>query len=98
MKIYWIYILGSTSGVLYIGVTNNLARRLLEHILKINNGFTAQYKVHKLLYFEEYPSAIEAIQREKQLKGWRREKKMMLIKTMNPGFIDLSLEWDLSSF
>ncbi|MDR1950612.1 MAG: GIY-YIG nuclease family protein [Bacteroidales bacterium] len=88
MKKYYIYILtNQTKTVLYVGVTNNLKRRISEHFtgktLK-ENHFTAKYKCHYLLYFEEFTDIKQAIAREKELKGWRREKKIMLINTKNP--------------
>ena len=88
MKKYYIYILTNyTKTVLYIGVTNNLKRRISEHfigkILK-ENHFTAKYKCHYLVYFEEFTDVKQAIAREKELKGWRREKKIELINTKNP--------------
>ena len=79
--------------VLYIGMTNNLERRLYEHKNKLVEGFSATYNLNKLVYFEITSDVISAIEREKQLKKWRREKKNDLIKTMNPDWLDLSLEW-----
>ena len=90
MDNYYVYILASkTNTVLYVGVTNNLARRVFEHKEKMVDGFTKKYQVNKLVYFEQTASSIEAITREKQLKRWRREKKDFLIKSMNPNFEDL---------
>ena len=90
---YWIYIMGSDSGkAIYIGVTNNLERRVWEHKSGIIDGFTKRYQCHKLLYFEEYGDIRDAIAREKQLKRWGRDKKEMLIKTMNPERQDLSTD------
>ena len=90
MDNYYVYILASkTNTVLYVGVTNNLARRVFEHKEKMVDGFTKKYQVNKLVYFEKTASSIEAITREKQLKRWRREKKDFLIKSMNPNFEDL---------
>ena len=79
--------------VLYIGMTNNLERRLYEHKNKLVEGFSATYNLNKLGYCEITSDVISAIEREKQLKKWRREKKNDLIKTMNPDWLDLSLEW-----
>lgn len=90
---YYIYILASDSGTLYIGVTNNLARRLSEHSQKINIGFSSKYNCHKLIYYEHYVDINIAINREKQLKKWNRNKKEFLIKTINPTWKDLSTEW-----
>jgi putative endonuclease len=85
MKDYYVYILTNEHNtVLYIGVTNNLQRRVYEHKLEINEGFTKDYQVHKLIYFENCHNIHDAIAREKQLKGWTRKKKEALIATMNP--------------
>ena len=92
-KTYFVYILASKSRVLYIGITNNLARRLLEHKKKLVPGFTSKYNVNQLVYYEEYQNPEEAILREKQLKGWIRIKKIKLIEETNPGWKDLSQEW-----
>ena len=85
--------MSSFSGVLYIGVTNNLKRRVYEHKQELVEGFSKKYKCKKLIYFEEYQDINLAIAREKQLKKWRREKKEWLIKRMNPDFKDLSKKW-----
>ncbi len=82
--------MSSLSGVLYIGITNNLQRRVYEHKNELIEGFSKKYKCKKLVYFEEYKNINQAIEREKQLKKWRREKKEWLIKKMNPQFKDLS--------
>jgi putative endonuclease len=87
------YILASRSGTLYIGVTNDLARRIYEHKWGLAPGFTRKYKVHYLVYVEEFASADEAIAREKQLKGWTRRKKLALVQSANPTMRDLSVEW-----
>jgi putative endonuclease len=94
MKQYYIYILTSPSGTLYTGMTNNLQRRVYEHKNKLIEGFTKKYNVTRLVYFEVFPNARDAIAREKQIKSWRRSKKIDLIKTMNPKWKDLSEEWD----
>lgn len=75
---------------LYIGVTNNLLRRIYEHKNKLNSGFTARYNLKKLVYFELTESIEDAILREKQLKNWKRAWKIELIKNVNPYFNDLS--------
>ena len=80
------------NNVLYIGVTNNLTRRLYEHRSGMIEGFTQKYKVHKLVWFESCHEIKDAIAREKQLKGWKREKKNALVRSMNPDWIDLSVE------
>ncbi len=91
---YYVYILATDNNrVLYVGVTNNLERRLYEHQHQLVDGFTKRYNVHKLVYFEESTDVNAAIAREKQLKGWRREKKAMLIQQMNPSWEDLSVTW-----
>lgn len=86
---YYIYILASHSGTLYIGVTNNLERRILEHKEGSIEGFTKKYGCNRLVYYEEYDDINFAISREKQLKNWNRAKKESLIKTLNPGWSDL---------
>ena len=82
---YYIYILtNQTNSVMYVGVTNNLQRRIYEHKQELIEGFTKRYHIHKLVYFEEYSDINEAIAREKQLKKWTRSKKNHLIETKNP--------------
>jgi len=88
---YWIYILTNRSNTLYVGITNDLQRRLYEHKNKLADGFSSKYNLNKLIYFEEYQDINEAIKREKQIKRWLRKKKIDLIKTKNPEFKDLSL-------
>jgi putative endonuclease len=90
---YCVYIVGSLSGTLYIGVTNDLLRRLWQHKHKAADGFTARYGVDRLLYFERYRYIRNAIAREKQLKGWTRAKKIALIESMNAEWRDLSKQW-----
>ncbi|MSU75722.1 MAG: GIY-YIG nuclease family protein [Candidatus Magasanikbacteria bacterium] len=90
---YFIYILASDSGTLYVGVTNNLERRISEHQQGLNEGFTKKYSCHKLIYYEDYNDIRDAIVRETQLKKWSRKKKENLIKTINPTWKDLSSEW-----
>ena len=87
-----VYIVASPSRVIYVGVTNDLERRLREHREKATAGFTARYNVTRLVYFEQYDRAADAIAREKQLKGWTRAKKIALIERMNPTWDDLSSE------
>lgn len=89
---HFVYILASVSKVLYVGVTNDLARRIMEHKNGVLDGFTKQYRVHKLVYFESSRYVVNAIEREKQIKRWRREKKVKLIESMNPEWKDLSEE------
>ena len=90
---YSVYILGSLSGTLYIGVTSNLPFRVGQHKDHTFRGFTAKYDVDRLLYYETYGEVSKAIAREKQLKGWRREKKVALIEKSNPEWKDLSRAW-----
>ncbi len=90
---YYVYILANkTNTTLYIGVTNDIYRRANEHNDKVAQGFTERYNVNKLVYVEEYSSVEDAINREKQLKKWRREKKNALINSFNPQWKDLLLE------
>jgi len=86
---YFVYILTNKSNTLYIGVTNNLEKRIWEHRNKIVKGFTEKYHISRLIYFEDYLNIHEAIAREKQLKNWSRKKKMLLIKMKNPMFKNL---------
>jgi putative endonuclease len=90
---YWVYILANIHHTLYIGVTNNLEARMLEHKQALMPGFTARYGIDRLVYYESTVDVREAIAREKQLKGWLRGKKIDLIKTMNPRWEDLSAAW-----
>jgi putative endonuclease len=92
-KTLYVYIMASRSGTLYIGVTNDIARRTYEHKHGLVPGFTSKYKVHRLIYVERFDSAGEAIAREKQLKGWSRKRKIALIESLNPTMKDLSVQW-----
>ena len=85
--------MSSKAKVLYVGMTNNLARRVYEHKNKINIGFTTRYNVNRLVYFEETGDEITAKKREKQIKGWLRQKKIKLLETTNPNWDDLSTPW-----
>ena len=91
--VYHIYIMASASGVLYIGVTNNLEVRVSQHKQKLCAGFSAEYNTTKLMYFEPFSDIRDAIAREKQLKRWRREKKVFLIEKANPTWRDLSADF-----
>jgi putative endonuclease len=91
MKTYSVYIMASASGVLYIGVTNNLDRRVFQHKNKGVPCFSARYNVQKLVYFELFGYVRAAIAREKELKGWLRKRKVALIESVNPHWNDLSL-------
>ena len=87
---YYIYIVTSKkNSVLYIGVTSDLDGRIYEHQERLTEGFTKQYQATKLIYYEDYPDPRSTIEREKQLKGWRREKKIALIQKRNPRWNDL---------
>jgi putative endonuclease len=88
-----VYIMASKSRQLYTGMTNDLHNRVFQHKNDLLDGFTKQYKIHRLVYFENYSQVINAINREKEIKGWRREKKIALIKTMNPTWDDLAEHW-----
>ncbi len=90
---YYIYILANKSRVLYVGVTNNLERRMYEHKEKLIKGFTEKYRINRLVHYEEFKNIIEAIEREKQLKNWRRQWKIELIEEDNPEWKDISLGW-----
>ncbi|MDO4804382.1 MAG: GIY-YIG nuclease family protein [Lachnospiraceae bacterium] len=91
MNRYYVYILTNwNNNVMYIGVTNDIQRRLFEHKNKMVDGFTKKYNVDKLVYVEEVSDVYAAIQREKQLKGWTREKKNNLVEGINPKWKDLS--------
>ena len=88
---YYVYILANWNNrVLYVGVTNNLVRRLYEHKNKLVDGFTKRYNVHKLVYYEHTTYVYDALEREKEIKAWRREKKNRLIERFNPTWRDLS--------
>lgn len=97
VKEYYVYILSNQRRtVLYIGVTNNLARRLYEHKNKLVEGFTKRYNCDELLYFEEASSIDDAIVREKQLKKWSRSKKIILVQRNNPSMQDLSASLEMT--
>ncbi|HLQ90228.1 MAG TPA: GIY-YIG nuclease family protein [Xanthobacteraceae bacterium] len=87
---FWVYILASRpGGTLYVGVTNNLIRRVYEHRNSLVEGFTRRYGVKKLVYYEQHDTAVSAIQREKNIKHWSREWRIDLILSMNPEWRDL---------
>jgi len=93
MNHYYVYIITNWNNkVLYIGVTNNIARRIYEHKNKLIDGFTKKYNVYKLVYLEEMNDVEAAISREKQLKGWNKDKKIMLIESINSKWNELSVE------
>ncbi|MDX2203442.1 MAG: GIY-YIG nuclease family protein [Hyphomicrobiaceae bacterium] len=90
MRVYWVYILASQPrGTLYIGVTNGLIKRIDEHRAGVGSKFTAQYKVHRLVWYEELSSITEAIQRETSLKRYARAWKINLVERGNPHWVDL---------
>jgi putative endonuclease len=90
---FYVYLLASKSRRLYVGVTNNLERRLFEHKSKQLAGFTKQYNIDRLVYFEQTTDILSAITREKQIKSWNRSKKINLVEAGNPTWEDLSAEW-----
>ncbi len=92
-RLYYVYILASNSGTLYVGMTNNLLRRTRQHKSAMVEGFTKKYGVSRPIYFEGFRYAYNAIHREKQIKSWRRDKKVAPIESMNPTWKDLSREW-----
>ena len=92
-KTYYVYILSILSGTIYTGMTNDLQCRVYEHKNKLLEGFTKRYAVTRLVYFEDTDNANEAIAREKEIKGWRRSKKVALIESINPKWKDLSGDW-----
>jgi putative endonuclease len=87
------YIVASRSHTLYVGVTGDLQKRVFEHKWKEHEGFTERYNCDRLVWFETHGEIRNAIAREKQLKGWRREKKIALIEKTNPAWVDLSKDW-----
>ena len=94
-KTYYVYILASKrNGTLYIGVTNNLERRMVEHKNGLAEGFTKKYKVYSLVHYEETKDIFAALQREKQLKKWNRKWKLELIERENPDWDDLAKNLD----
>jgi putative endonuclease len=93
MKYYYVYIMNSPLGTLYTGMTNDLKRRVYQHKHKLIEGFTEKYNVTRLAYCEETQDVQTAIAREKEIKSWRRSKKLGLIKSLNPKWQDLSDGW-----
>jgi len=90
MKQFYVYIMTNKSRTLYTGVTNNLERRVHEHKQKLIPGFTIKYNISRLVFFESTQDIRAAIEREKQIKGWLRSKKIALIESVNPQWEDLS--------
>jgi len=85
--------MANASGTLYTGVTNDIERRVHEHKNHVVPGFKAKYRINQLLYFEEHDTPSAAIAREKQIKGWRRNRKIGLIQSVNPNWKDLAADW-----
>ena len=92
-KIYFVYIMSNRSKTLYMGITGNLIQRVRRHKLGIASRFTTKYRLDRLVYFERFEDVHNAIEREKEIKGWLRVKKIALIISVNPAWPDLSLEW-----
>jgi putative endonuclease len=92
-KTYYVYIMASQRRVLYIGITSHIQTRVRQHKSHTFGGFTAKYNVTNLVYFERHGSVMKAIRREKELKDWRREKKIAVIESSNPKWRDLSYGW-----
>ena len=92
-KTYWVYFMTNRSGTLYIGLTGNLARRVYEHRHRLIPGFTSRYRIDRLIHVEPYADLRDAIAREKQLKGWRRDRKLAVIAQEKPDWRDLGEEW-----
>jgi putative endonuclease len=90
---FFVYILANDSGTLYVGVTDDLQKRVWEHKNKVHEGFTSQREIHRLLYWEEFIDVRNAIAREKQLKAWTRKKKIALFEKKNPVWLVLSRDW-----
>ena len=90
---YFVYIMTNNSKTLYTGMTNNLLRRVYEHKYKLVEGFTKKYNITKLVFFEETNDVNEAIAFEKKIKGWKRVKKIALIESQNPKWLDISQDW-----
>ena len=90
---FWVYTMGSRTGTLYTGMTGFFDRRVGQHKTGEIEGFTKKYECHRLLYYEKYSDIGQAKRRERQIKGWRREKKIALIEKMNPRWEDLAEHW-----
>ena len=93
IRSYWVYIMASRSRVLYVGVTNDLVRRVNEHKQSLVPGFTQKYRVIRLVYFEQFGDIGDAIAREKQIKGWVRARKLALVEGRNAAWADLAHNW-----
>jgi putative endonuclease len=93
MKLYFVYIMASKTRRLYTGVTNDLQKRVYEHKNKMVEGFSFRYNINRLVYYEESRDINAAIAREKQIKGWLRNKKLALVDSANPQWSDLTRDW-----
>lgn len=93
MKNYYIYIMSNKGRILYVGMTNDIKKRVCQHKNHLVPGFMDRYNIIHLVYVETFSGPISAISREKQIKKWRREKKLSLIESMNPEWKDLSDDW-----
>ncbi len=91
---YYVYIMSNRTRTIYTGVTSHLEGRVSQHKSKAQAGFTQKYDINKLVYYEEYATALEAIAREQQVKAYRREKKIALINALNPKWQDLAEDWE----
>ncbi len=90
---YYVYILASRARTLYVGSTSDLTRRVYQHIHGMFPGFTARYRITQLVWWDQTPNAREAVDRERKIKSWRREKKIALIESANPGWRDFAADW-----
>lgn len=95
--LYFVYIASSKSRAIYVGITSDLVGRMHQHRSRSIPGHTSKYRIDRLVYFETTEDVRSAIQREKQIKGWRREKKVRLIESQNPTWEDLAAEWFVST-
>ena len=93
MPKYYVYIMTNGTGTTYVGMTNDIERRVQEHKQGLQSGFTSKYKINRLVYYEEYDYVYDAIAREKQIKKWGSVKKKALINEANPPWEDLSKDW-----
>lgn len=93
MKTFYVYIMSSKNRILYTGVTSNIKKRVYQHKNHLMPGFTDKYNISHLVYIETFGDALSAIAREKQIKHWRREKKINLIDSQNPKWLDLAADW-----
>ena len=91
-RTYYVYVMSNISKTLYVGVTSDLERRVCEHRQKHMKGFTQRYNITVLVHIEEFPWVDDAIAREKQLKGWKRDRKVLLIRESNPNWLDLAAD------